>query len=191
MLLDEFLPTFQFNEVHKVQVRASPEKTFAAIKELTWGELSPIVNLLLGIRALPARLTGHGEPSMDSRQPMLNSMYAGGFIPLAESSNEIVFGLIGQFWKLTSAESPHIHSPQEFLAFVDPAFAKVAANLRVCLAAPSLVECTTETRIDVPDSTTRKKFGRYWFVISMGSALIRILWLNAIKHRAEQSRSST
>ena len=75
MLLDEFLPTFQFNEVHKVQVRASPEKTFAAIKELTWGELSPIVNLLLGIRALPARLTGHGEPT---QEPAHFAGYRGG-----------------------------------------------------------------------------------------------------------------
>ena len=186
MLLDEFLPAFQFNEVHKVQVCASSEKTFAAIKELSWGELSPIVNLLLGIRSLPSRLASHGEPRIDSRQPMLTGMYQSGFIPLAESPNEIVFGLIGQFWKLKDDAPPPIHSPQEFLAFADPAFAKVAANLQVCPSASGQVECKTETRIHVPDPNTRKKFALYWWIISMGSALIRILWLNAIKHRAER-----
>lgn len=186
MLLNEFLPTFQFNEVHRVTVRASPEKTFAAIKELTWSELSPIVNLLLGIRALPARLTGNSEPAMDARKPMLNLMYDNGFIPLAESPNEIVFGLIGQFWKLKEDTPPPVRSPQEFLAFDDPAFATVATNLRVRATAPSLVECSTETRIHVPELDTRKKFALYWRVISLGSALIRILWLNAIKRRAER-----
>ncbi len=186
MLIDEFLPTFQFNEVHRVTVRATPEKTFAAIKQLTWAELSPLVNLLLGIRGLPARLGGKSEPTMDASKPMLDLMYAQGFIPLAESANEIVFGLIGQFWKLKEDRHPPVHTPREFLAFNDPAFALVAANLAVRETAPQVVECTTETRIHVPDPDTRKKFARYWRVIALGSGLIRILWLNAIKRRAER-----
>lgn len=186
MLIGQFLPTYEFNKVHRIKVRASCEKTFAAIKQLTWAELSPVVNLLMGIRTLPARLGRKAESSMNTTQPMLDLMYAQGFIPLAESSNEIVFGLIGQFWKLKPDMEPRIHAPQEFLCYNDPAFAKVAANLAVRGIAPGIVECTTETRIHVTDPNTRKKFALYWFVISMGSGLIRILWLRAIKRRAER-----
>lgn len=187
MLLDEWLPTYQFNEIHRVTVRASPEKTFVALKQLTWAELSPLVKLLLGLRALPARLSGKTEPAMDASQPMLDLMYAQGFIPLAESSNEIVFGLIGQFWKLKDDMTPPIHTPQEFLAFDDPAFAKVAANLAVREITPMLMECTTETRIYVPDPNTRKKFALYWIAIRLGSGLLRRVWLAAIKRRAERN----
>jgi hypothetical protein len=47
--------------------------------------------------------------------------------------------------------------------------------------------CSTETRIHVPDPNTRRKFAFYWRIISMGSAFIRVLWLKAIKKKAERS----
>lgn len=186
MLLDKYLPTFQFNEIHRVTVRASLETTFAAIKQLTPSELSPLVNLMLNLRSLPARLTGERGMELKGEKPMLDVMYAGGFIPLEESSDEIVFGLIGQFWKLKPDAEPTISSPQEFLDYNDPAFAKVAANLKVSPDPDGPVICSTETRIHVPDPNTRNKFAFYWRLISLGSGWIRILWLHAIKHRAER-----
>ena len=38
-----------------------------------------------------------------------------------------------------------------------------------------------------PDSQTRKKFAFYWRLISFGSGWIRVLWLHAIKRRAERA----
>ena len=65
-------------------------------------------------------------------------------------------------------------------------FAKVAANLYV---QPSGEETllSTETRVWAPDPQTRRKFAFYWRVISMGSGWIRVLWLRAVKRRAERS----
>jgi hypothetical protein len=114
-------------------------------------------------------------------------MYKGGFIPLAEEPGcEIVFGLVGQFWKLTWSEDQHIPDPQAFLAFSDPTFAKVAANLLVSVDERGRTRCSTETRIQVPEPSTRRKFAFYWWIISMGSAFIRVLWLRAIKRKAER-----
>jgi hypothetical protein len=189
MLLDKYLPTFQFNEIHRVTVRASPEETFAAIKQLTPSELSPLVNLMLNLRSLPARLSGERGMELKGEKPMLDVMYAGGFVPLEESSDEIVFGMVGQFWKLKPDAEPTFQNPQEFLAYNDPAFAKVATNLRVTPHLAGSVICSTETRIHVPDPGTRKKFAFYWRLISMGSGWIRVLWLHAIKHRAERARA--
>ena len=85
-------------------------------------------------------------------KPFLDQMYEGGFLPLAEEANsEIVFGMIGQPWKLTGGEEPDIPNPQAFLDFDDPAFAKVAANLFVTVDGEGRTHCSTETRIHVPD----------------------------------------
>ena len=38
MLLDDFLPTFDFNEVHTIQVNAPSSRVFSALKALTPSE---------------------------------------------------------------------------------------------------------------------------------------------------------
>lgn len=187
MKLDDFLPTYQFNEVHSVTVNASPERVFTAIKELTPAELSPLIFWMLDIRNLPARLVRKHAPSAVNPGPFLEQLYKSGFIPLMEDpGGEIVFGLIGQFWKLTGSEAPYIPDSQAFLAYSDSAFAKVAANLFVSETGDGRTRCSTETRVYAPDISTRRKFAFYWRIISMGSAFIRVLWLKAIKKKAEQ-----
>jgi hypothetical protein len=187
MKLDDFLPAWQFNEIHTVTVDAAPERVFTAIKQLTSAELSPLIFWMLDIRYLPAKLIGKHAPTAARPGPFLDQLYKGGFIPLAEEPDcEIVFGLVGQFWKLAGDEDPHIPSPQAFLAFENPAFAKVAANLMVSVDEQGRTRCSTETRVHVPDSQTRRKFAFYWRIISMGSAFIRVLWLKAIKRKAER-----
>ena len=133
MRLNEFLPNYEFNEIHAVTVNAPPERVFAALKSLTAAELSPLIFLLLDIRYLPTRLLKKSAPGSLQGGPFLDELYKQGFIPLTEEPGcEIVFGLVGQFWKLTDDPNmPHIPDAAAFLAFDDPAFAKVAANLAV------------------------------------------------------------
>jgi hypothetical protein len=187
MLLDKYLPVYDFNEVHAVVIKASPEKAFAALKELRPAELSPLVHWMTSLRELPARLTGKLSPQKRVDQPFLKQLYEEGFIPLEEAPDrEIVFGLIGQFWELTGGQSPGIASPQEFLAFDQPDYAKVAANLVVTDLGNGTVRCSTETRIQATHPETLKKFAFYWRLISLGSGFIRILWLRAIQRKAER-----
>jgi hypothetical protein len=187
MKIDEFLPQYDFNEVHKVTVRASPGATFSAVKQLLPSELSPLVFIMLNLRNLPAILTGKARQTKAEEKPFLTQLYEGGFIPLDETEDEIVFGLIGQFWKLTGDEQPSgVTGAQGFLAFNRADFAKVAANLYAQPAGKGTL-LSTETRIWAPDPQTRKKFAFYWRLISMGSGWIRVLWLRAIKRRAERS----
>jgi hypothetical protein len=191
MHLDEFLPEYEFHEIHAVTVHASPERVFTAMKELTIAELSPLIFLLLELRNLPARLLKKQAPGSFQSGPFLEQMVKGGFIPLAQDpGREIVFGLVGQFWKLTGSEDPHIPDSQAFLAFNDPAYGKVAANLLVRLDERGRTRCSTETRVRVAEPSTRRKFALYWWVISTGSAFIRILWLRAIKRKAEKAQEN-
>ncbi|MEW6401446.1 MAG: hypothetical protein AB1649_06570 [Chloroflexota bacterium] len=188
MHLNDFLPDYEFHEVHTITINASPERVFAALKELTNADFSPLVALLLGIRNLPARLLKKTAPGPSQNGPFLEGLYKSGFIPLAEDPGcEIVFGLVGQFWKLIPDVKPHIPNGEAFLAFDDPAFAKVAANLAVHANGRGRTLCTTETRIHASDPVTRRKFAFYWGIISLGSALIRVLWLRAIKRKAEKA----
>jgi hypothetical protein len=187
MLLDKYLPVYDFNEVHGVTIRTTPEKAFAAIKELKSAELSPMAFWLMSIRELPARLTGKSFPQIGNSQPFLEELFEDDFIFLEEAPNqEIVFGLVGQFWELTGGQNPQIDSPQEFLAFDQPDFAKVAANLAVTDLGNGTVRCSTETRIRATHPATLKKFALYWRIISLGSGFIRILWLKAIQRKAER-----
>jgi hypothetical protein len=43
----------------------------------------------------------------------------------------------------------------------------------------------TQTRVAASDERAERLFARYWRIIYPGSALIRVMWLRAIKARAE------
>jgi hypothetical protein len=187
MLLDKYLPAYDFNEVHVVTIQASPERVFAAIKNLMPSELSPWVRWLLSLRGLPARLVGKPAQQAWADRSFLEQLYEADFISLAEEPDrEVVFGMIGQFWKLIGGERPQVASPQEFLIFEHPDYAKVGANLAVIDLENGSSRCSTETRIHATNPSTRKKFAFYWRLISMGSGFIRVLWLKDIKHKAER-----
>jgi hypothetical protein len=60
MLIERFLPRYDFNEVHTLDVMAAPDRVFQAIKDVTPGEIRGLQQLLT-LRALPARLAGGVE----------------------------------------------------------------------------------------------------------------------------------
>jgi hypothetical protein len=47
----------------------------------------------------------------------------------------------------------------------------------------------TETRVAATDAGSRRRFARYWRLIYPGSALIRRMWLRAIRKRAEAAEA--
>jgi hypothetical protein len=186
MKLDYFLPEYDFTEIHKVMVKATLPATFAAVKNLLPSELSPLVFMMLNLRELPATLVGKARHTTAGEEPFLSQLYSGGFFPLEETENEIVFGTVGQFWKLTGGEEPSgVNNAEGFTAFNRTDFAKVGANLFVQPVDGGTL-LSTETRIWAPDPQTRRKFAFYWRLISAGSGWIRVLWLRAIKRRAER-----
>jgi len=187
MELDRFLPTCHFNEVHSIDVRASASTIFRSIKEMTPSELSPVFRLLFWIRSLPARLAGKSDAGFAPSQPLLKQL-EGSFIFLADiPDREIVFGMIGQPWKLTGEQAIRLTEPQEFVQFEQPDYAKVAANFYISESKrQGCFKISTESRVYVADPKARAKFARYWFFIYLGSSYIRTLMLQAIKRRAEQ-----
>ena len=95
-------------------------------------------------------------------------------------------GILGQFWKLSGGEFPRVVSAEEFLAFDRPDCAKAVLNFHIAMAGDGGARVSTETRVHVSDPSARRRFAFYWRAIYPGSALIRKMWLRAIKRRAER-----
>jgi hypothetical protein len=65
MLLDRFMPLYDFKEVDCITVAATPDRVFQAIKAVTPAEV-PFFRLAFGPRTLPARKGGRPEQSWRS-----------------------------------------------------------------------------------------------------------------------------
>jgi hypothetical protein len=186
-LLDAVQPEYDFSEHHETVVRASPERTFAALRELRPQDL-PLTALLMGIRGLPgiiSRRTGLGE----LRKPVIDRLREAGFTLLRETEREVVFGVVGRFWELRTSRPQEIADARAYIAFDRPGFAKAAWNFQARRVG-GRTRLSTETRIKTTDPEARRLFGRYWRVVMPGSALIRREMLWAIRRRAERDGSS-
>ena len=178
-MLDDFLPSYDVNEVHSVTTRAAPAAVMEAIRELTPLEV-PLLVALMAVRSVPAMLRGRRLPV---RGRLLDGFRRAGFAQLDESPAEIVLGGVGRFWR-PDGGLRRVQAA-EFRDFAEPGWAKGAFNFEVERVGDRTV-VTTETRVATTDDASRRSFGRYWRVVGPGSALIRIAWLRAIRRRAER-----
>jgi hypothetical protein len=190
--LDDFLPQYHFNEIHSIAVQASPGQVLRSVKELTPRELSPVFHLLFALRSFPERIFGKNGMQFAGARPLLDQMFDEGFILLAETpGRELVFGIlipamIGRFWKPLPEMDSQLTSARDFIAFDHLDYVKVAADFTVERDGVESARVSTETRIQALSPYARKNFARYWRLIYPGSALIRKVWLKAIKQRAER-----
>jgi len=191
MLVDDFMAVYDFHEVHRILIQASPGRIFSAIKSLTPAEI-PMLRMMLGIRSLPAFFAGRAGVCFSGTDPLLEQALGVGFVYLGEDADrEILLGTIGQFWKPLGGSFPKVASAQEFLSFSQPGHAKAVINFHIDGGQHDrYVIVSTETRIITLDMTSRQKFHRYWRLISPGSELIRTMLLRAIKRRAEKHSSN-
>jgi hypothetical protein len=182
--LDEFLPDYDFNEVHSTRVAAAPDEVLAASRAVSAREV-PLLVALMALRRLPSALRHRSlrplRPSLDV--PLVDQVAAAGFVVLADRPDELVLGVVGRFWAADSGV--RTITAEDFASFDEPGFAKAVMNFHTRAAARGTV-LTTETRIQGTDEEARRSFGRYWRVIMPGSAAIRHAWLRAIRKRAER-----
>jgi hypothetical protein len=182
MLIDRFLPAYDWNEVHSIEVAAPPAAVLAAVRAVTAGEMR-LVGLLMSLRTLPARLLGHGRPVRNGG-PVMEQILRSTFILLAENASEMVVGTVGRFWQARATHA-EIRDGDAFIAFDAPGWAKAAMNFTVSVAERGRTRLSTETRIALTDRRARRRFAAYWLFVRPGSGLIRLLWLRAVKKRAE------
>jgi hypothetical protein len=154
--LDAYLPTYEFSTRHEVNVAANAARADRALREVTYGEL-PLVRALVFARGLGITR---------GRQKVLASLARRASVLEDVPGEGLVLSLTAPFWR------PRWRGTEP------PATAVVAFSARPGILA-------TETRVHVPDPTSRRKFARYWRVVRPFSGLIRVLVLRAAKRRAE------
>lgn len=169
MLIDRFMPHWDFHERHSTLVRATPERAYDAIlsAQLT---SHPVAKLLLFLRGM-------------GRLPRTARKFAEGFTVAAEDRpSEIVIGLEGPFWQ--PACRPRGVDAERFATPVPPNTARGVWNFSIERDGGA-TRVTTETRILCADDA-RTKFRLYWLVIRPFSGLIRRMMLSAIRKEAER-----
>jgi hypothetical protein len=76
--------------------------------------------------------------------------------------------------------------PEEFAAFNEPGYVKIVWTLRADPVSSDSSIFRTETRAIATDSTARRKFRRYWSLLSPGILLIRSAMLPTVRADAER-----
>ena len=109
-----------------------------------------------------------------------------GFKILETNNEEIVIGIINQNRKIKKEE---LSQKDDFINFRGKESAKIATNFFL-VESKGKVMVSTETRIYTTDLKVKRKFAMYWMIVYPGSALIRKIWLKAIKKRAESYADS-
>lgn len=170
MLIDEFLPEFDFDETHNLAIRASAESVYRVLNEVDFSE-SWLIRWLFRLRGLPAESV------------TLKEMRKLRFETLGETVNqEILLGLAGRFWT-PNGDLKKIDA-RNFRGFNEAGYAKAVWNFSLD-ETDGDTNLTTETRIKCLDTASRRSFGFYWTFIRPFSGLIRKEMLRTIKRKAE------
>ena len=178
--LDRFTPAFQFHERHSTAVAATPERAYRAIRDVTASEIF-LLRTLTWLRRL-------GRPGAESvlnapeRQPLLDVATRTTFLTLADGPREIVVGTV----VVAPPHAPRPSTPDEFNELAGRAgYALATKNFAIDPRSDGTCVVSTETRVYATDEGSRRRFAAYWRLINLGSAFIRVMWLRAIKRRAE------
>jgi hypothetical protein len=180
------MPTCDVSEFHDTTVRAPVQEVYDALRTADLGR-SPIVRLLLRLRALPALCTSGGHKR--NLHLNLDALVKGGFVVLGENPpDEIALGLIGRFWRLSGTTRSTVAG--EFKAFDEPGYARAVWNFSLVQEGTNQTRLSTETRVRCSDDASRRRFRLYWAVIAPFSGLIRREVLRTIRREAESVHSA-
>ncbi|MBI3264806.1 MAG: hypothetical protein HYZ58_16910, partial [Acidobacteria bacterium] len=183
--LDQYVPVWQFAEWHSIEISAPPARVYRALKEVTAEEIT-LFRTLTWIRRF-------GRPGPESvlnapeKQPLLDVALKGGFKLLADDPAREILVVT-----LVAVPRDYARPPtrEEFRTLSQPGYAKAAMNFVIEPTGDGRTRVVTETRVFATDAVTARRFKRYWRLIYPGSAIIRVMWLRAVKRRAESRVAS-
>jgi hypothetical protein len=192
MLIDEYMPCGDATEVQEVHVKAGTDITSRAIRETDLRD--PMIDALFTIRELPDRLARRwrgeaprGEAETVTFRDLENSEM--GWVLLGEEPGvELLVGAVGRFWQRDYGWHPV--TPEQFTAFDDPGFAKLAVSFQVRADGPEQSILRYEARTATTDDAAREKFGRYWRIIQPGVTIVMRRALKRIRDEAERRQAT-
>ena len=198
LLIDQFMPHYDFSIVFSRVFRAPPEHSFEAVVGSNLFEI-PIFRLLIGARGVPQMLADavqrrHDASALASSRPTfrLRDMASIGWVLLGERSGvELTFGQVSKAWKGRGGVPDEAITPANFVTFDQPGFAKVVESTRVDPYGEKGSIVTAESRILCTDEDSRRRFRRYWLSVAPFTHLMRLIALPALARKAEEVGRTT
>ncbi|MEO8348623.1 MAG: hypothetical protein ABI610_06890 [Acidobacteriota bacterium] len=179
VLLDACLPEFDVLKRHAIRIRAPRQRVFDELLRYDFGRSLP-TRVLMALRGYGSRTRRAGV----ERGGMREALARFGFTSLGEEpGREIVFGLLGRFWRLKG--DLRTVPAADFAGFREPGFAKAAWNLLVEELDPGVTRLSTETRVLCFGDAARRRFLLYWWVVEPFSGVIRWSLLRGVRRAAE------
>ncbi len=186
MLLDDALATYDVSLAEHTVVRAAPEVTFAAARDLDFLRVrTPLLVTAMWIRGLPAKLS-HREEAVPPALVLSEATMPGWVLLGERPGQEIAFGAVGVFWHPQIAW--HDVPREEFAAFAEPGFGKIACNFSVRPYGDGSSLLSYECRTATTDATSRRAFARYWRVIRPFVAHIMRATVRTVRDEVESAR---
>jgi hypothetical protein len=180
-LLDHVMPVYDVAERHHIQVAAPANVTFAAACEQDL-MAPPVVRAIFKAREI---LLGSKPDAVPRPRGLLALTKSIGWGVLAEvPGREVVMGAVTQPWRADVVF--RALPPDEFIAFHEPDYVKIAWTLRADATGPRQSVFRTETRVVTTDHGARAKFRWYWARFSPGIVLIRWMSLGPTRREAER-----
>ena len=180
-VLDRMMPLYDIVERHHIDVAAPADVTFATACEQDLMAL-PIVRAIFRGREL---LLGSEPDTGAHPRGLLALTKSIGWGELATvPDREIVMGAVTQPWEANVVFRPL--PPDQFAAFIEPGYVKIAWTLRADPAGANGSVFRTETRAIATDAYARAKFRTYWSLLSPGIIAIRWALLWPLKAEAER-----
>ena len=179
-LLDVFMPEFEVAERHQIDVAAPADVTLETAMTVDLYESSAVRAIFKG-RELFMGATRDTSPRP---RGLVEAMKSIGWSVLATiPDREVVVGAVTKPWE-ASVVFRSVPA-DEFSAFNEPDYVKIAWTLRADSVGPGHSIARTETRVMTTDAASRRKFRRYWSLASPGILLIRRFMLKRVKALAE------
>jgi hypothetical protein len=177
-LLDLALPRWDVRERHGRLVAAPAERVWAALQQVTVGELR-LTRALMRVRSL-------GRYEMGDPGRLMLDMLPPGEISRREPA-ELVCAMVSPTTPLRPMTAGPQTRPGDVAELSRPlpdGWVRVAMDFRL-EGDGAATRLTTETRVLATGPRARRSFGAYWLLIRAGSGLIRREILRAVAHRAE------
>lgn len=180
-VLDGLMPHYEVVERHHIRCAAPASIVVDEARTMDMTR-APLVRAVFKGREL---LMGSADTDRSPSKGLIADMKAIGWGELAEiPGHEIVMGGVTKPWQA----NPVFRAlpPQEFAAFAEPDYVKIAWTLRADAVGHDSSIFRTETRVVATDPVARAKFRWYWSLLSPGIILIRRALLRPLKANAER-----
>ena len=180
-LLDRFMPVYDIVERHRIYVAAPAAVTLKTASELDLQQPLLVRAIFKGRELL---LGSRPDDRMRPRGLVALTRSLGWGVLAQTPGREIVVGAVTRPWEANVVF--RALPSDEFAAFNEPGFVKIAWTLRADPLSDRESIFRTETRAVATDATARRKFRWYWSRLSPGIVLIRRAMLGPLRAEAER-----